>query len=206
MVLKTLTPQLPQKIAVNSMPSVLTNLAANSSLENLLTALGPPSLVIPSKRASNSATSISSSDDVNERDEQNDLSLGDTENSNSQPEADFDSIVEVKEETPTGLDDEFNDDGSMHANSMSGAGDFSESDTELGGMSENSRGTHHLLTSPNALTATAKLKAVVSQVKQRSFSMDNNLFPQAFSVPFVPADTSSSAAGTHSLALLSLEI
>lgn len=132
-----------------------------------------------------SATS-SSDEDMNDKDDKVESSFGDLENSSHggrdmEPDP---QVVEIKEEPLVDFEDEFGEENSPRGAGGGGpSGDEeSESETELGAISENSRGeafslpllAQHLA-APNLLSASAKLRAAASQARHLSTSSNDSM-------------------------------
>lgn len=145
------------------------------------------------------STTNSSFEDVNDKDERPESSYCDMENNSGQGiELVHDTLVEIKEEPLM----EFEEFGEDHSSNRGGRGtrtddeedDDSESETELRGMSDSSRGeafslpllAQHLA-APNLLSASAKLRAAASQARTIS-SANNPSISQVVLSPSTPPD------------------
>ncbi len=183
-----------------------------TSLENLLA--GGLSSVVMAAAASGghnngadiSATS-SSDEDMNDKEEKVESSFGDMENSShGGPDMEPDTVVEIKEEPLVDFEDDFGDDNSPRGAGGGGvSGDEeSESETELGAMSESSRGeafslpllAQHLA-APNLLSASAKLRAAASQARHLSTSSSDSMTQVIQMGPSTPPDAGSTSMSTR---------
>ena len=151
-----------------------------------------------------SATS-SSDEEMNDKEEKVESSFGDME-SNSHgggPDMEPDTVVEIKEEPLVDFEDDFGDDNSPRGGGVSGDED-SESETELGAMSESSRGeafslpllAQHLA-APNLLSASAKLRAAASQARHLSTSSSDSITQVIQMGPSTPPDAGSTSMSTR---------
>ncbi|KAI9556156.1 hypothetical protein GHT06_018730 [Daphnia sinensis] len=160
-----------------------------TSLENLLN-LSSVVMAAASSGCHNNGADISatssSDEDINDKDDKVESSFGDMENSShGGPDIEPDpQVVEIKEEPLVDFEDEFGEENSPRGAGGGGpSGDEdSESETELGAISENSRGeafslpllAQHLA-APNLLSASAKLRAAASQARHLSTSSNDSM-------------------------------
>ena len=175
---------LASKVQANSSNMVSTSCSSviPSTLENLLGGLNSSMTKGPSTGGNANDNSISqystsSCEDMSDNKEEKVESCYGEMDSSEQgggPELEPHTIVEIKEEPIIDFEDEFCDDNIQGAGSAEEEG-MSESETELGLISENSRGEASLLpllaqhlASPNLLTASAKLRAAASQARNIS--------------------------------------
>ena len=207
---------LASKVQANSSQTSSSTTNSNSvnihptSLENLLNLSSVVMAAASSGNHNNgadiSATS-SSDEDMNEKDDKVESSFGDMENScHGGPDIEPDTVVEIKEEPLVDFEDEFGEDNSPHGaggGEVSGD-DESESETELGAMSESSRGeafslpllAQHLAAPTNLLSASAKLRAAASQARHLSSSSSDSM-TQVMMGPSTPPDSGPAAMSTR---------
>ena len=199
---------LASKVKTNSQMNMVSNLSSlPSTLENLLGGVGQSIRGPPSGRVGNdnlmSQSSNSSSDETNdmrnERLNKVDSCYGEMETSEQDgAQLEPDTIMEIKEEPLRDFDDDFCDN-----NPAGVSGDeegLSESEAELGVLSQSGRGEASLLpllaqhlASPNLLTASASLRAAASQARyvypNSGSSVDNPLMSQVIlTQPSTPPD------------------
>ena len=185
--------------SVNILPTSLENLLAGGLSSVVMVAAGQHN-----NGADASATS-SSDEEMNDKEEKVESSFGDME-SNSHgggPDMEPDTVVEIKEEPLVDFEDDFGDDNSPRGGGVSGDED-SESETELGAMSESSRGeafslpllAQHLA-APNLLSASAKLRAAASQARHLSTSSSDSITQVIQMGPSTSPDAGSTSMSTR---------
>lgn len=180
-----------------------------TSLENLLNLSSVVMAAAASSGSHNNGADISatssSDEEMNEKDDKVESSFGDMENScHGGRDIEPDAVVEIKEEPLVDFDDEFGEDNSPHGAGGGVSGDDeSESEAELGAMSESSRGeafslpllAQHLA-APNLLSASAKLRAAASQARHLSTS-SNDSMTQVLMGPSTPPDAGPASMSTR---------
>jgi len=202
---------LASKVQANSSHTASNSNSVNilpTSLENLLN-LSSVVMAAASSGSHNNGADISgtssSDEDMNDKDDKVESSFGDMENScHGGRDIEPDAVVEIKEEPLLDFEDEFGEDNSPHGAGRGVSGDDeSESEAELGAMSESSRGeafslpllAQHLA-APNLLSASAKLRAAASQARHLSTSSSDSM-TQVIMGPSTPPDAGPASVSTR---------